>query len=429
MADADVLTATGVTFSPTRGVSFTGTVAKFTDTYTVSTAGNFTATIDWGDGTSSTGTVTGASGTFTVTGTHTYTQPGAEAVKVVIKDTDGTANATASSTATPISSTVSVTGSPVNVSTGVTVSSATVATFTDTATNLPTTDYTATIDWGDGTSSTGTITLSGSKFTVAGSHVYSEPKTWNVTITVKPAAGAAATASSQATVGSETERFVAQVYHDVLSRRGEIQGVEYWTNRINSGGSRTEEALNIEHSQEYRNNTIQGLYRLLLHRAADAASLTYFSNMLIGSYTSGADAVDQIAESLISSSEYYQNRGGGTASGFLNAVYNDLLYRSPDAATSAAWAAKNLADASVRAQAAASVFGSDEYMTQLLNFTQPHSTNAYADEVVHGFYQAYLGRDADSASLQHFLDLLKSGQQPDVVAAQIIGSAEYLGRV
>ncbi|HVX64239.1 MAG TPA: TIGR03118 family protein, partial [Pirellulales bacterium] len=385
MADADALTATGVTFSPTRGVSFTGTVAKFTDTYTASTAGNFTATIDWGDGTSSTGTVTGSNGTFTVTGTHTYTQPGAEAVKVVIKDTDGTASATASSTATPISSTVSVTGSPVNVSTGVTVSSATVATFTDTATNLPTSDYTATIDWGDGTSSTGTITLSGSKFTVTGSHVYTEPKTWNVTITVKPAAGAAATASSQATVGSETERFVAQVYHDVLSRRGEMQGIEYWTNRINSGGSRTEEALNIEHSQEYRNNTIQGLYRLLLHRAADAASLTYFSNMLIDSYTSGADAVDQIAESLISSSEYYQNRGGGTASGFLNAVYSDLLYRSPDAATSAAWAAKNLADASVRAQAAASVFGSDEYMKQLLNFTQPHSTNAYADEVVHGF--------------------------------------------
>jgi hypothetical protein len=37
--------------------------------------------------------------------------------------------------------------------------------------------------------------------------------------------------------------------------------------------------------------------------------------------------------------------------------------------------------------------------TQLLNFTQPHSTNAFADEVVHGYYQAYLRPDADSTSL------------------------------
>ena len=46
--------------------------ATFTDNNPGDVAGNFAAVINWGDGTTSTGTVTGGDGAFTVTGTHVY---------------------------------------------------------------------------------------------------------------------------------------------------------------------------------------------------------------------------------------------------------------------------------------------------------------------------------------------------------------------
>ena len=47
-------------------------VASFTDANTGDVATSFTATIDWGDGNTTTGTVVGASGSFTVQGGNTY---------------------------------------------------------------------------------------------------------------------------------------------------------------------------------------------------------------------------------------------------------------------------------------------------------------------------------------------------------------------
>src|SRR6266571_4098717 len=47
-------------------------VASFTDSDLSDTAGSFTATIDWADGTTTTGTVVGSNGSFTVEGGHTY---------------------------------------------------------------------------------------------------------------------------------------------------------------------------------------------------------------------------------------------------------------------------------------------------------------------------------------------------------------------
>ena len=425
MSDADVLTGTGIPISPTVGATFTGTVATFTDAYLGATADHFMTTIDWGDGTStSSGTVTGSNGTFTIQGSHVYASAAQHTVRVVINDKDSTSGASATSTASPLGSTLAATGVSVNVPSGVTVSNAVVATFTDSGPSQPASSYTATIDWGDGTTSTGTVTLSGSTFTVTGSHVYNEPKLWNLSIVVTPSAGVAATASATASVGGNTERLVAQIYHDLLARRGEMQGIEYWTGLINGGQAASVEVLNILHTQEYRMLTIQGLYQLYLHRAADPASLDFFNNSLINGATP-----EQIAESLASSAEYFQNRGAGTGAGFLNALYEDVVYQPPDAATATAWEAKNLNDPSVRAQAAAAVFGSDTYLNQLVSFSQPHASNTFASQTPYGFYEDYLRRDADSTALGHYHDMLKSGQHDDVVIAQIIGSSEYDSRV
>jgi predicted outer membrane repeat protein len=73
------------TITPIRGSSFTGAVASFTDP---DLASDFTATINWGDGTgSTTGSVqANGSGGYDVIGTHTYTNDGTFNLIVTVAD-------------------------------------------------------------------------------------------------------------------------------------------------------------------------------------------------------------------------------------------------------------------------------------------------------------------------------------------------------
>jgi hypothetical protein len=65
-------------------------IVSFTDPDTAAVAGDYTATIDWGDTTSSAGTVTGPTGgPFTVRGSHTYAALGPYTISVRIDDADG----------------------------------------------------------------------------------------------------------------------------------------------------------------------------------------------------------------------------------------------------------------------------------------------------------------------------------------------------
>src|SRR5262249_61488276 len=67
------LTATAVPIRAALNVAFAGVVATFTDANPGGVVGDYTATIDWGDGENSTGTVASdGQGGFTVSGTHTY---------------------------------------------------------------------------------------------------------------------------------------------------------------------------------------------------------------------------------------------------------------------------------------------------------------------------------------------------------------------
>ena len=83
---ADSISASPATTTPqTTGVSFTAPVATFTDSNTSAPAGSFSATIDWGDGSTPTpGNVTGSGGSFSVGGTHTYAAHGSYTVGVSI---------------------------------------------------------------------------------------------------------------------------------------------------------------------------------------------------------------------------------------------------------------------------------------------------------------------------------------------------------
>jgi hypothetical protein len=103
-ANATVILASPQNFNFLPGTPVTNqTVASFTDSNAAAVASNFTATINWGDGTTSAGTITGGP-TFLVSGTHTYAVGGTFTVSVTISDAaPGTGTATVLDTATPVS--------------------------------------------------------------------------------------------------------------------------------------------------------------------------------------------------------------------------------------------------------------------------------------------------------------------------------------
>jgi hypothetical protein len=98
VADAP-LSATGTAVTPVTKTAFTGVVAGFTDADPNCTPSDYTATIAWGDGHTSGGTiVSNGSGGFTVSGTNTYAADGVYAIALTITDAGGSST-TASSTA------------------------------------------------------------------------------------------------------------------------------------------------------------------------------------------------------------------------------------------------------------------------------------------------------------------------------------------
>jgi hypothetical protein len=96
------LTATGTSFKATAGAPTTIAVATFVNADPFGGPGSYAASIAWGDGTSSSGTLTaGSAGVINVTGTHTYASAATCTVTVSITHLLGsTTPATARTTAT-----------------------------------------------------------------------------------------------------------------------------------------------------------------------------------------------------------------------------------------------------------------------------------------------------------------------------------------
>jgi uncharacterized protein (TIGR03118 family) len=193
------LSGTSKTISPTQATAFSGTVASFSDANANQNLGDYGASIDWGDGTVSPGTILADGGGYDVSGSHAYQSYGHKTVEVTISD-PGSAITVASAANVADANTLTAIASPVTATEGA-VFAGDVATFTDTLASTPAGAFAATIDWGDGSTSAGTVTESGGVFTVAGGHTYVDEGTFTVKSTVQDIGGtASATVLSPANV-------------------------------------------------------------------------------------------------------------------------------------------------------------------------------------------------------------------------------------
>jgi hypothetical protein len=188
ITEGDSLTGHPVAIGAIQGKSFSGMVASFTDTNTNNVPGDFTAVINWGDGTTTAGMVTQApAGTFNVFGAHTYAATGTDTVVVTLADdAPGTAVATVTTTATvspqPLSGQVILASITEGQAT-----TGTIATFTDTDPSDTAGSFAAIINWGDGTTEVGTITGASGAFSIAvpgSNHFYSDEGSNQALVTI-----------------------------------------------------------------------------------------------------------------------------------------------------------------------------------------------------------------------------------------------------
>jgi hypothetical protein len=234
------IAATGVNISATEGGLFSGAVAGFTDPDSAATAAEYTATINWGDTLSSAGTISGATGgPFTVSGSHTYAEEGTFTVTVTITDADFSPNnATVHPTATVADA--ALTSTCAAASNSSTSFSGPVAGLTDADPNGTVSDYTATINWGDLSSSSGTVGgPNGGPFTVSGGHSYATTGTFTITVSIADVGGSTTSTSCRVLIfaGVAGGTFVIGDGNAAIGTAVTFWGAKWWKLNTLSGGS------------------------------------------------------------------------------------------------------------------------------------------------------------------------------------------------
>jgi hypothetical protein len=163
------------------------------------------------------------------------------------------------------------------------------------------------------------------------------PQTVNLVLS-NPTGGASLGGQSQAVLniieidGTPNQRFLMQVYRDLLGREVDGAGFGGWTGLLDRGVSRSQVVSMIEDSEEYHVRLINSIYLQYLGRAADINGLAMGLGILATPHEpfGQGGGVNRLRSIILGSPEYYARRGGSTDSGFIQALYQDVLKRMPD---------------------------------------------------------------------------------------------------
>jgi hypothetical protein len=196
-------------------------VATFTSLFLDATSASFGATINWGDGTSTAGTIVPDASdptVFSVEGSHTYATPSpADGFSIGVTVNARLINTTsvpqltlqgtssASTTTTAVISDAALTAQGATIADSPTADSL-IASFTYAGGSVPTSNFSGTVQWGDGTTSSLTssdfipvpTTASVASYEVVDEHTYGSPGTYPILVTIDSNFGSAAVASSTA---------------------------------------------------------------------------------------------------------------------------------------------------------------------------------------------------------------------------------------
>jgi uncharacterized delta-60 repeat protein len=203
--------------------------------------------------------------------------------------------------------------------------------------------------------------------------------------------------------GTASQRYVWQLYLDLLQRPADAAGLAHWSGLIDSGqATNAQVAQMIETTPEYDQDIIEQFYGEYLNRPADSAGLSGWQKFLASGGT-----IDQMRAMILGSAEYYQDAGNSN-DGFVTAIYRDLLGRVADAGGRQGWDQ--------------ALMNGTSPTTVAMNILRSAEGSAYE---VEGLYYWLLHRAADPAGLQSFSSDLQQGTPVEQIVAIIAGSPEY----
>src|SRR5262249_17252775 len=132
-------------------------------------------------------------------------------------------------------------------------------------------------------------------------------------------------ATISTTVGNQSQRWIAQVYRDLLKREVRPPELVKWTRFLNQPGNPSEFlakiAQTILNSQEYRIRAIQDIYLAYLGHLASPTALRNPLALL-----NAGGTFEQIRGNVLGSVVYFQLKGGTNAT-WAAGLYQDVLGR------------------------------------------------------------------------------------------------------
>jgi hypothetical protein len=203
-----------------------------------------------------------------------------------------------------------------------------------------------------------------------------------------------------------SREFVMAAYSDVLGRTPSETDLNYWVGRIASGMSRVEMANAFNNSDEYRIYKTKEAYNRALRRDPEPTGAAYW----LGALQRGQLSPENVYSTFLATDEMFNVQGGGTNSGYITAMYQDLLGRAPDQ--------EGL-----------------NYWTNRLNKGEPR--RAISDSIwyspekynvrVNDAYQLLLGRPADAGAQAYWSQIARQ-YGPTAMRSMIMSSDEYWNR-
>jgi hypothetical protein len=291
-------------------------------------------------------------------------------------------------------------------------------------------NFSALIDWGDGTTSTGTIARTGAlgtPFTVTGTHTYAPEGTYRVFVQIidnkngigiVTAGQASVLESRPAGITDATQHYVDELYEKLLGRRADAAGLALYSGALARGVSRDLVVQAILLSQESLVRLVTDAYVLCLNRLPDDSGLVNGVNMLAQGLT-----LQQLRALLLASPEFFGRFGGGTNEGFLSALYRRVLNREIEPAAQATYL-RQLSVVNNRGLSVVTVLNSTEFLTKLLS-----TGFNFGNFQLLGHYVQYLNRFGDAVGLNSAINAIQHGSRESTFIIGLFTSPEFVARL
>jgi hypothetical protein len=210
------------------------------------------------------------------------------------------------------------------------------------------------------------------------------------------------TSTPVAGVGPSNDRWINQLYIDLLGRSADAAALTTLNGLLTGGATRASVASVVLTSAEYRQRLLTDFYSTFLHRPISAAEVSFWGPAFASGMTD-----EQIEAQILASPEYFA-LGGSSNSSWINRVFNEVLGRAPSAAETSAYL--TLLGSNSRLSVGLSILNSLEAANHRVQLAFPR----------------FLHRSPTGTETSTFVALLQGGLTDEQFLAQLVASDEYV---